>query len=85
MKQLRDSHPHLFDHMMNGGFVVRRSPTFNCIPTDQAVEHTINQEAKSEGCIIGFTLSKGALLRWLLTRHVSGRLFQVPLPYCTHQ
>ena len=25
MKQLRDSHAAAFDHMMNGGFVVRRS------------------------------------------------------------
>ena len=42
------------------------------MPTDQALEQTINREAKSEGGIIGFTLRKGALLRWLLSRHISG-------------
>jgi len=53
---------------------VRRSSksTFSSIPTDRALEQTINWEAKSEGGIIGFTLWKRALLRWLLTRHVSG-------------
>ena len=73
-KHLRDSNPAVFDHMMNGGFVVRRSSTstFSSIPTEQALEQTINREAKSEGGIIGFTLWKGALLKWLLTRHVSG-------------
>jgi len=38
---------------------------------DQALEQTINREAKSDGGIIGFTRRKGALLRWLLTRHIT--------------
>ena len=60
--------------MMRGGFVVRRSleTNFNSVPTDQALEQTIICEAKSDGGIIGFTLRKGALLRWLLSRHISG-------------
>ena len=45
---------------------------FNCVPTDQALEQTINREAKSWGGMIGFTLRKGALLRWLMTRHITG-------------
>ena len=36
------------------------------------VSHTVNRQAKSQEGIIGFTLRKGALLRWLLTRHVTG-------------
>ena len=74
MKQLETAQPMMFEHMMRGGFVVRRSSetSFNSVPTDQALEQTINREAKSEGGIIGFTLRKGALLRWLLSRHISG-------------
>ena len=33
---------------------------------------SINREAKSKGGVIGYTLRTGALLRWLLTRHVTG-------------
>ena len=74
MKSLETAQPDMFQHLMNGGFVVRRKQetTFNCVPTDQALEQTINREAKSDGGIIGFTLRKGALLRWLLTRHITG-------------
>ena len=49
---------------MGGGVVVvRRSASriFNCVPTDQAPEQTINREAKSQGGVIGFILRKGAL------------------------
>ena len=74
MRQLEADQPTMFQHMMHGGFVVKRSKetNFNSVPTDQALEQTINREAKSDGGIIGFTLRKGALLRWLLSRHISG-------------
>ena len=74
MKLLESTQPAMYEHIMRGGFVVRRKTetTFNCVPTDQALEQTINCEAKSEGGIIRFTVRKGALLRWLLTRHITG-------------
>ena len=57
----------MYRHMMERGevVVVRRSTSriFNCVPTDQALEQTINREAKSQGGVMGFTLRKGALLR----------------------
>jgi len=61
-------------HKTEGGFVIRRSKSriFNCVPTDQALEQTINREAKSQGGVIGLTLRKGTLLRWLMTRHTTG-------------
>ena len=72
MRGLERSHLQMFQHMQNGGFVVKRSNrVFNCVPTDQALEQSINKDAKSKGGVIGFTLRKGALLRWLLTRHIS--------------
>ena len=72
MKQLQQKQPDMYRHLENGGFVVRRSGRirFNSVSTDQSVEQTINQEAKGKGGVVGFTLRKGALLRWLLTRHI---------------
>ena len=72
MKQLQQKQPDMYRHLENGGFVVRRSGRirFNSVSTDQSLEQTINQEAKGKGGVVGFTLRKGALLRWLLTRHI---------------
>ena len=63
----------MYRHMEAGAFVVRRSEKvkFNIVSTDQALEQTINLEAKSKGGVVGFTLRKSALLRWLLTRHIT--------------
>lgn len=74
MKQLATREPNIFQHLMNGGYVVRRSGNrnFNSVPTDQTLEQSIKREAKGQGGIVGFTLRKGALLRWMLTRHVTG-------------
>lgn len=74
IKQLETNDPLMYRHMMEGGFVVRRSGNrvFNCVPTDQALEQSINREAKSQGGVIGLTVRKGALLRWLTTRHIIG-------------
>ncbi|KAF3859802.1 hypothetical protein F7725_000057 [Dissostichus mawsoni] len=60
-----------YKFLIEGGFVARRSDerSFNCVATDQALEQTINREGKSEGGVIGLTLKKGALTRWLMTRH----------------
>ena len=62
----------MYKYLENDGFVVRRSGkiNFNSVSTDQSLEQTINQEAKGRGGVVGFTLRKGALLRWLLMRHV---------------
>ena len=73
MKALEYEQPEAYTFMQEGGFVVRRSEHrgFNCVPSDQALEQTINQEGKSHCGVIGFTLRKGALTRWLMTRHVT--------------
>jgi len=69
MRGLENNEPERSAHMQKVGFVVRRSDkNFNSVPTDQ----NINREAKSKGGVIGYTLRKGALFRWLLTRHVIG-------------
>ena len=51
MKDLEQKQPVMHQHIMEGGFVVRRSQnrSFNSVPTDQALEQSINHEAKSQG------------------------------------
>ncbi|KAJ4939568.1 hypothetical protein JOQ06_029013 [Pogonophryne albipinna] len=73
MKALEHEQPEAYTFMQEGGFVVRRSEdhSFNCVATDQALEQTINREGKSQGGVVGFTLRKAALTRWLMTRHVT--------------
>lgn len=85
MKMLEHNHPISYHHLLSGGFVVRRKDDipFNCVPTDQALEQTINREAKSDGGVIGFTLRKSALLRWLLTRHVTGEYCETFKELCS--
>ncbi len=85
MKQLETDEPDAYRHLCNGGFVVRRSHKhlFNAVSTDQALEQTVNREAKSQGGVIGFTLRKGALLRWLMTRHVTGAYSEALKQMCT--
>ena len=75
MRQLETKQPEMLKFLDQGGFVVRRSSKskFNSVPTDQALEQTINRDAKTTGGIIGFTRKKAALLRWLVTRHVTAQ------------
>ena len=62
MKFLEREHSESFQHLCDGGFVVRKLTIiisiFNSVATDQALEQTINKEGKSKGGIIGFTLKK---------------------------
>ena len=43
----------------------------------------VNRDAKTQGGIIGFTLRKAALLRWLLTRHITGSYSEAMKEMCT--
>ncbi|KAG0724955.1 hypothetical protein GWK47_039527 [Chionoecetes opilio] len=84
MRHLEVSAPRMFQHMSEGGFVVKRSErTFNCVPTNQALEQSINREAKSQGGVIDYILTKGALVRWLLTRHITGEYAERFKEMCT--
>ena len=69
MLTLQKKHPKSYQYLHEGGFVVRRSlHQFNAVASDQALEQTINREGKSQGGVKGFTLRKGALTRWMVTR-----------------
>ena len=59
---------------MAGNFSVRRQiGRFNKVPTDQAIEQTINKDQKCSGGITNFCTSEGTVQRWVLTSHVAGK------------
>ena len=39
------------------------------IPVDQTIEQTLNRSTKTKGGIVGFSLRKGAVQRWMITAH----------------
>ena len=39
------------------------------LPVDQTIEQTLNRSTKTKGGIVGFSLRKSAVQRWLLTAH----------------
>ena len=87
MIQLFDKDPETYQHLQEGGFVVRHSTNrrFNCVPTDQALEQTVNNDCKSTGGIIGFTRRKGALLRWIISRHTTSKYSGSPSSNLIHE
>ena len=68
MNKLNSEQPDLYNDLLEGGFVVRRSEQrkFNSVSNDQA--QTVNRCCKSQDGVIGFSRRKGALNRWLITK-----------------
>ncbi len=77
MMSLRDVHPSTYEAFQAGDFVVQRSGNaFSQVAVDQTIEQTINRDTKSKGGIVGFSLNKGAVQRWLLTSHERAAITQ---------
>ena len=82
MVTLQQKQPKFYQYLRYGGFVVRLSSRrFNAVATDQALEH-INREGKSQIGVIGFTLRKGALTRWMATRHITAQYAEALKEMC---
>ena len=71
MTVLPESHPQAFRALQQGQFVVQRSHggTFSQVPVDQTIEQTLNRDTKTKDGIIGISLNRGAVQRWILTAH----------------
>jgi hypothetical protein len=41
---------------------------FSAIACDQAIEQTANRDSKTKGGLVGFTLNRGAVTRWILSQ-----------------
>ncbi len=56
-----------------GEFSVRlKASIFNGIPSDMGTEQTIMKDSTGNGAIAGITRQKAALIRWILTCHITG-------------
>ena len=71
MATLEERHPDAYRQLCEGNFVVQRSNSigFSQTSVDQTIEQTFNRDTKTKGGIIGFSLKKGAVERWVLTAH----------------
>ena len=78
MMSLEEKHPAAHEALQAGEFVVQRSTSssFSQVAVDQTIDNTINRDTKSKGGIIGFSLNKGAVQRWLLTSHERAAITQ---------
>ena len=49
-------------------WTVQRHPNqaFSSVPCDQTIEQTFNKDSMIKGGLIGFTLNRGAVHRWIL-------------------
>lgn len=57
--------------LSQGDFGVQRTTShgFSQLPVDRTIEQTLNRITKTKGGIVGFSLKKGAVQRWMLTAH----------------
>ena len=70
MINLPKTHPEAHEYLSNGGFCVQRSSNkFSQSAVDQTIEQTLNRDTKTKGGIIGFSVNKSAVQRWLLNAH----------------
>ena len=71
MMLLPETHPEARALLLNGDFGVQRATShgFSQIPVDQTIEQTLNRSTKTKGGIVGFSLRKGAVQRWMITAH----------------
>ena len=65
---LKDVHPSSYEAFKAGDFVVQGlGNAFSQVAVDQTIEQTLNRDTKSKGGIVGISLKKGAVRRWLRT------------------
>ena len=71
MNTLSETHPKAQHYLHSGEFAVQRSQDvpFSQVAVDHTIEQTLNKDTKTKGGIIGFSLNKGAVQRWILTAH----------------
>ena len=55
---------------MSRNFAIQRQSHhgFAAVACDQTIEQTVNRDAKTKGSLIGFSLNRAAVHRWLLSQ-----------------
>jgi len=71
MENLHITHPFVHESCESGNFVAQRQTyqAFSQVAHDQLIEQSMNRDSKTKGGMIGFTLRKGAVNRWVLAHH----------------
>ena len=71
MISLPSTHPEAHKMMEHGDFGVQKTTDhgFAQVPVDQTIEQTLNRSTKTKGGIVGFSLQRGAVQRWMVTAH----------------
>ncbi|XP_065197855.1 uncharacterized protein LOC135829379 [Sycon ciliatum] len=83
MTQLPTTHPEADRFLQEGGFSVQRSDNpFAQVPSDQAIEQSINRATKTVGGIIGFSRHPATVQRWVLTAHDRAAVADVCSEHC---
>ena len=69
MKNLPNTCPEVHQKFLQDEFSAQRSSVrgFSQTAVDQTVEQTVNKSTNTKGGIIGFSLKKGSVQRWLIT------------------
>ena len=69
MRRVKETHPQIYQQMMNGQFAVQLSDrnSFGKIPEDQTIEETINKHSKIPGGIVGKSRNISAVEQWIET------------------
>ncbi|MES9881053.1 MAG: hypothetical protein ABW185_09250 [Sedimenticola sp.] len=69
MTRLPETHSHVHQHLLDGGFSVQMSAhnTFGRIPVDQTVEETITRDTQTAGGTKGFSLKASAVSKYYIT------------------
>ena len=57
-------------HALTHNWTVQRQSTygFSSIACDQTIEQTFNRESKTKGGVVGISLNRPALKRWILSQ-----------------
>ena len=75
MTNLENSHPDMFNHMLNQGFTVSLSgKPFTEKLCDQVIETTINRASKDTGGLSGKTENVDPTERWMPINHLRAAL-----------
>lgn len=69
MKSLEETHPGALEEVKSNWTVQRQGRYgFSSVPCDMTIEQTANRDAKIKGGLVGFTLNRGYIHRWLLSQ-----------------
>ena len=68
--------PKIWEEIISGNLSVKRTAgTFSVLPPDHVIEQTINKKRKGAGGIIGINTSAVSVQRWILSSHVTAKIF----------